>query len=64
MKTRTVTTVASNDEYVRLRIYDGEVKPDQYHEEMLRLERAQHEATRRRLEEALKRLNSVRVSSS
>lgn len=44
-------TIASNEEYVRLRIYEGDLKVDDAAAELLRMERAQHAETRRRLEE-------------
>jgi hypothetical protein len=56
MKSKEVTTVTSNEEFVRLRIYDGELPADAGMRELLRLERAQHEATRRRLAEANDRI--------
>lgn len=44
-------TVSSNEEYVRLRIYEGDLKVDEASAELIRLERVQHAETRRRLEE-------------
>lgn len=45
-------TVASNEEYVRLRIFDGDLQVSEAAEELIRLERAQHAETRRMLAEA------------
>jgi hypothetical protein len=56
MKTRTVETVTSNEEYVRLRIFDGDLQIGEAGAELLRLERAQHEATRQQLLAAQARL--------
>lgn len=39
-------TIASNEEYVRLRIYEGDLEADQATKELLRLEKCQHEAAR------------------
>ncbi len=49
-------TVTSNEEYVRLRIFDGELPISEAGAELLRIERAQHEATRARLRELEARL--------
>jgi hypothetical protein len=52
MKSRLVNTITSNEDSVRLRIFDGELPADEATVELLRIERAQHEVTRRRLREA------------
>lgn len=44
MRYREVDTVTSNEGHVRLRIYDGDLKIDDAAAELLRIERAQHEA--------------------
>ena len=57
MKTTTVQTITSNSEFVRLRIYDGEIPPDAYHQEMLALERHQWASERARLNAQIDRLS-------
>jgi len=52
MKTKDVKTVTSNEDYVRLRIFDGDLQVSNAGAELLRIERAQHNETRRKLEEA------------
>jgi hypothetical protein len=52
MKSRLVDTITSNEDSVRLRIFDGDLPADQATAELLRIELAQHEVTRRRLREA------------
>ena len=52
MKTRTVETVTTNEEHVRMRVFDGDLPADEATAELLRLERAQHAATWRQLQEA------------
>lgn len=47
MKTKLVDSIVSNEEHVRLRIFDGEFTPDEALSELLRIEKAQHESTRR-----------------
>jgi len=56
MKSTTVDTVTSNETYVRMRVFDGDLQISEAGEELLRIERCQHEATRRRLREAQDRL--------
>jgi len=51
MKTKTVETITSNEEMVRLRIFDGDLNVSDAAAELLRLERAQHAETRRLLAE-------------
>lgn len=53
MKTRTVDTITTNEELVRLRIYDGDLQIPEAAGELLRLEREQNAALRRRVAEAL-----------
>jgi len=55
MKTRTVTTVTNNEDYVRMRIFDGDLQVSEAAEELILLERAQHDSTRRRLNEEIDR---------
>jgi hypothetical protein len=52
MKSRLIDTIASNEDSVRMRIFDGDLPADEATAELLRIERAQHEVTRRRLREA------------
>lgn len=49
MKSKTVETVTNNEDFVRMRIFDGELPQDAALSELLRLERAQHAETRRQL---------------
>lgn len=49
MKSRAVDTITSNEDHVRLRIFDGDLPIDQAGAELLRIEREQHAATRRDL---------------
>lgn len=46
MKTKLVDSVVSNEEQVRLRIYDGEFTPDNAYQELLRIEQEQHKSTK------------------
>lgn len=56
-------TIASNEEYVRLRIYEGDdLKVDDAAAELLRMERAQHAETRRRLEELQEKYARLRIA--
>lgn len=50
MKTKSVETIASNDEHVRLAIYDGDLSIGEAGAELLRLAQEQHIETRRRLD--------------
>lgn len=56
MKNREVDTIASNSEHLRMRIFDGDIPADKYHEELLRLERGQWETERRSLLARIARL--------
>lgn len=47
MKSKLVDTITSNEEHVRLKIFDGELPAEDGVNELLRIERAQHGATRR-----------------
>jgi len=51
MKTKQVNSITSNEEYVRMRIFDGEFTPDNALEELLRIEKEQHSVTRKKLSE-------------
>lgn len=53
------TTVTTNDGLVRLRIYEGNIPADAYHQEMLELERGQHAQTRIELEQARARIKEL-----
>ena len=60
MKSRDVgVTVTSNDEHVRLRIFDGVIPADKYWQEMYEAERGQHDATRQRLHRLRERLRAT-----
>lgn len=50
-----MTTVTNNEDYVRMRIFDGDLQVSEAAEELIRIERAQHVATRRRLDEEIDR---------
>jgi hypothetical protein len=52
MKSRLVDAITSNEDSVRLRIFDGDLPADEATAELLRIERAQHDVTRRRLRAA------------
>ncbi len=56
MRSKTVETVTSNEDYVRLRIFEGDLPASEAVAELLRLERAQHKETRRLLANALDRI--------
>ena len=58
MKTKTVETITNNEDYVRMRIFDGDLQVSEAAQELIRLERTQHAETRRRLSEALRALNA------
>lgn len=49
MKSRDVETITTNEEHVRLHIFDGDLPIEKASVELLRIERAQHAATRRQL---------------
>jgi hypothetical protein len=51
MKSRSVDYVTSNEELVRLRIFDGELPAHDAYRELWELEKAQHEATWRQYRE-------------
>ena len=59
MKTKTVETIVSNEEHVRLRIYDGELPADEAVKELLRIEVAQHGETKRRLMQAYDEIRAL-----
>lgn len=44
MKARTIEAVVTNEEHVRLAIYDGRITVDEAGAELLRIEKAQHVA--------------------
>lgn len=41
-------TITSNEDHVRLKIYEGDLQLSEAAEELLRIEKAQHDAERRR----------------
>lgn len=49
MKSTSVDMITSNDGYVRMRIFDGNLGLDEAGAELLRLEQCQHAATRKSL---------------
>jgi hypothetical protein len=59
MKTKLVDAVTNNEDYVRLRIFDGDLQISEAAAELLRLERSQHEATRRELLSCREELRQV-----
>jgi hypothetical protein len=59
MKTKLVDTVTNNEDYVRSRIFDGDLQISEAAAELLRLERSQHEATRRELLRCREELRQV-----
>jgi hypothetical protein len=60
MASKLVDTITSNEEYVRLRIFEGDLQISQAGEELLRTERAQHDATRRELARAYNKIAELR----
>jgi hypothetical protein len=61
MKSKKVDTITNNEEQVRFEIFAGTLPIEEAGAEMLRLEQAQHAATRRRLTEANERLARLSV---
>jgi hypothetical protein len=59
MKSTKIDYVTNNDQHVRLKIFDGDIKPDEYHQEMLSIEQHQHRCTMTNLREAQQRLAAV-----
>lgn len=53
MKTRTVETITSNEEHVRLAIFEGRLPLDKAGEELIDLYRRQAEAAENRLRDVL-----------
>jgi hypothetical protein len=51
MKTQKTDTITSNEQQVRFEIFSGDLQISEAGAELLRLERAQHDATRARLHE-------------
>ena len=60
--TKSVATITSNEEAVRLRIFDGDLPLDAAGAELLRIERAQHEVTRATVRDLVAEL--VRIKSA
>jgi len=52
--------ITTNEEYVRLRIYEGDLPADEAMAELLRLERAQHTAERWRHDQTIAELAKAR----
>lgn len=59
MKTKLVDTITSNEEHVRMKIYDGELTPDKAYQELLRIEQEQRKSDRFFAEERVKRLLEI-----
>jgi hypothetical protein len=59
MKSRLVDTITSNEDSVRLRILDGDLPADEATAELLRIERAQHEVTRRHLRDCMDMVDAL-----
>ncbi len=51
MKTKDVDFITSNEQHVRMRIFDGSLALSEAGAELLRIEKAQHECTRRERDE-------------
>jgi len=60
MQSKLVEYITSNGNYVRLRIFDGDLQISEAGAELLRIEKAQHEATRRELVRKCETLAAVR----
>lgn len=58
MKSRLVDTVVNNDEYLRLRIYDGEIPLAEAGAELLRLKTAQRTAERKEEQRVIAQLRA------
>lgn len=61
MKSTAVDYITSNEQHVRMQIFDGDLKIDDAAAELLRLERAQHDATRARVRELEAELSRMRA---
>jgi hypothetical protein len=59
MKTRAVETVTSNEELVRMRIFDGDLPPNDAYKALWELERSQHEALWARHREHVARMQEI-----
>lgn len=59
MKSRSVDYITSNEQHVRMQIFDGDLKIDDAAAELLRIERAQHDATRARVRELSEQVNEL-----
>lgn len=59
MKSRAVETITSNEEYVRMLIFDGVLPLELAGHEWIRIERAQHDAERRRHDETRAELETA-----
>lgn len=59
MKTKLVDTVVGNEEFVRMRIYDGDLQINEAAEELLRLERCQRQAERILFDTRLKEAHKI-----
>lgn len=59
MKTKLVETITNDEEFIRMRIYDGELNVDQAAEELIRLARAQRDAAIQLADVRLDRLRAA-----
>lgn len=55
MQVKTVDTVVTNEEHVRLQIFDGDLNVDDAAKRLIEIERKQHDATRRQMGEWISR---------
>jgi hypothetical protein len=61
VKSRLVDVITNNEDSVRMRIFAGEFPVDEATAELLRIERAQHDTTRRHLREAQAIIDELRA---
>lgn len=59
-----VDFITSNEQHVRLEIHEGRLPANMAYEELLRIEKAQHENTRQRLLEAYQKIRELSAKSS
>jgi hypothetical protein len=59
MKSKEVNTITNNGDSVRLRIFEGELPADEAYQELLRIEKVQHDATRVTLFQAYEKIISL-----
>ncbi len=61
MKSCSVDYITSNEQHVRMMIFDGNLNIDDAAAELLRIERAQHDATRARVRELENKLSEIKA---